>query len=319
MRITRRFTQAGKDVYDSIEFRRTSSEIRNPDGSTVFQAEDIEVPASWSQVASDVLAQKYFRKRGVPLARKKVEENSVPSWLWRSGPRRRETEGPSRGPAVHRRDLGQAGLRPSGRHLDLLGLEGRLLRPGRRRPGLLSTRCVSCWPARWARPTRRSGSTPACTGLMESTDRARATTTSTIRPAKLTRSTGAYEHPQPHACFIQSVEDDLVNENGIMDLWVREARLFKYGSGTGTNFSRPPRRGRGAVRRRQVLGPDVLPEDRRPRGRRHQVRRHHPAGGQDGDRRHRPPGHRGLHQLEGRRGAEGGGAGRRLEALRAST
>ena len=67
---------------------------------------------------------------------------------------------------------------------------------------------------------------------------ARATTMSTTRPAKLTRSKTAYEHPQPHACFIQSIEDDLVNENGIMDLWVREARLFKYGSGTGSNFSK---------------------------------------------------------------------------------
>ena len=86
MRIARRFTQAGKDVYDSIEFRRTSSEIRNPDGSLVFQAEDIEVPAAWSQVASDILAQKYFRKRGVPLAKRRIEENSVPSWLWRSEP-----------------------------------------------------------------------------------------------------------------------------------------------------------------------------------------------------------------------------------------
>ena len=67
--------------------------------------------------------------------------------------------------------------------------------------------------------------------------RARATTTSTIQTGKLTKSKSAYEHPQPHACFIQSIADDLVNEGGIMDLWVREARLFKYGSGTGTNFS----------------------------------------------------------------------------------
>ncbi len=58
------------------------------------------------------------------------------------------------------------------------------------------------------------------------------------RTGQLTRSESAYEHPQPHACFIQSVDDDLVNENGIMDLWVREARLFKYGSGTGSNFSK---------------------------------------------------------------------------------
>ena len=73
---------------------------------------------------------------------------------------------------------------------------------------------------------------------MASTARARATTTSIISTGKLTRSKSSYEHPQPHACFIQSINDDLVNEGGIMDLWVREARLFKYGSGTGSNFSR---------------------------------------------------------------------------------
>ncbi len=86
MRVDRRFTDANKDVYQNIEFRSTSSEIRNPDGSIVFQAQDIEVPAGWSQVACDVLAQKYFRKRGVPAKRNRVEENTVPSWLWRSVP-----------------------------------------------------------------------------------------------------------------------------------------------------------------------------------------------------------------------------------------
>ena len=126
-------------------------------------------------------------------------------------------------------------------------------------------------------------------------------------------STSAYEHPQPHACFIQSIEDDLVNEGGIMDLWVREARLFKYGSGTGTNFSQAPRRERAAFGRRQVLGPDELPQDRRPRRGRHQVGRHHAPRGQDGRGRHRPPRHRGLHQLEGHRRAEGGRARHRLE------
>ena len=84
MRIARRFTDAGKDLYDSIEFRRTSSEIRNPDGSVVFQASDIDVPTSWSQVACDILAQKYFRKAGVPVALKKIPEDDVPEWLWRS-------------------------------------------------------------------------------------------------------------------------------------------------------------------------------------------------------------------------------------------
>ena len=86
MRVARRFTEAGTDVYDKIEFRRTSSEIRNPDGSLVFRAEDIEVPNSWSQVACDILAQKYFRKRGLPLKSKRVPEDNVPSWLWRSVP-----------------------------------------------------------------------------------------------------------------------------------------------------------------------------------------------------------------------------------------
>src|SRR5476651_623217 len=84
MRIERRFTKDGQSPYAEIEFRLTTSEIRNPDGSTVFKAENVEVPEFWSQVASDVLAQKYFRKAGIPARLKKVEENSVPSFLWRS-------------------------------------------------------------------------------------------------------------------------------------------------------------------------------------------------------------------------------------------
>jgi len=86
MRIERRFTKDGQSPYAEIEFRLTTSEIRNPDGSTVFKADSVEVPASWSQVASDVLAQKYFRKAGVPAALKKVEEETVPSFLWRTVP-----------------------------------------------------------------------------------------------------------------------------------------------------------------------------------------------------------------------------------------
>src|ERR1700691_5178970 len=86
MRIERRYTKEGHSPYAEIVFRLTTSEIRNPDGSVVFHAEDVEVPEQWSQVASDVLAQKYFRKAGVPARLKKVEENSVPSWLWRSVP-----------------------------------------------------------------------------------------------------------------------------------------------------------------------------------------------------------------------------------------
>ncbi len=84
MRITRRYTKEGQSPYADIAFRLTESEIRNPDGSVVFRAEGVEVPAFWSQVAADVLAQKYFRKAGVPARLKKVEEETVPSWLWRS-------------------------------------------------------------------------------------------------------------------------------------------------------------------------------------------------------------------------------------------
>src|SRR5437588_12642397 len=84
MRIERRYTQEGHSPYASIPFRLTASEIRNPDGSVVFRAENVEVPASWSQVAADVLAQKYFRKAGGPARLKKIEEETVPSWLWRS-------------------------------------------------------------------------------------------------------------------------------------------------------------------------------------------------------------------------------------------
>src|ERR1700744_1362542 len=84
MRIERAYTQQGQSPYADIQFRHTTSEIRNPDGSVVFKAENVEVPAFWSQVAADVLAQKYFRKAGIPARLKKVEENDVPSFLWRS-------------------------------------------------------------------------------------------------------------------------------------------------------------------------------------------------------------------------------------------
>src|SRR6202048_2146450 len=86
MHIARRFTTAGRDPYEAVAFRSATSEIRNPDGSVVFAAEGIEVPAEWSQVACDILAQKYLRKAGVPARLAPVEEEGVPSWLWRRAP-----------------------------------------------------------------------------------------------------------------------------------------------------------------------------------------------------------------------------------------
>src|SRR5687768_5457529 len=84
MRIERRYTKAGQSPYEGIDFRTTTSEIRNPNGSVVFRLEDLEVPAAWSQVAAVVLAQIYLRTAGVPAALKRVEEPAMPSWLWRS-------------------------------------------------------------------------------------------------------------------------------------------------------------------------------------------------------------------------------------------
>ncbi len=126
MRIERRNTTQGQSPYAGIDFRLTTSEIRNPDGSIVFRLENVEVPEFWSQVASDVLAQKYFRKAGVAARLKKVEEETVPSWLWRSVP---DTEALAALPEAERyrqRTLRQAGVRPPRRLLDLLGLEGQL-------------------------------------------------------------------------------------------------------------------------------------------------------------------------------------------------
>ncbi len=128
MRIRRQFTVEGHSPYEGIAFKTAGSEIRNPDGSIVFAQDDIEVPEGWSQVASDVLAQKYFRKAGVPKTLKAVPEEGVPEFLWRKQASRQGN---------HRREIGQAGVRPAGRHLDLLGLEGRLFRLRSRRPGLL--------------------------------------------------------------------------------------------------------------------------------------------------------------------------------------
>ena len=110
MRIERRYTKEGQSPYADIVFRLTTSEIRNPDGSVVFHADDVEVPEQWSQVASDVLAQKYFRKAGVPARLKKVEEESVPSWLWRSVADEDALNELARERALRRRNLVQAGF-----------------------------------------------------------------------------------------------------------------------------------------------------------------------------------------------------------------
>jgi len=227
MRIRRHFTTEGRSPYDGITFRRGVSEIRNPDGSTVFRQSDIEVPESWSQVACDVLAQKYFRKAGVPVDLKPVAEDGVPEWLWRKEAAGEEATGESSARQVFGRMAGtwtywgwkhgyfdgESDARAFHDELCFM-LANQMAAPNS--PQWFNTGLH--WAYGIDGPSQGHYFVHPVSGRLE-------------------KSQSAYEHPQPHACFIQSVEDDLVNDGGIMDLWTREARLFKYGSGTGTNFS----------------------------------------------------------------------------------
>ncbi|MCE8008027.1 vitamin B12-dependent ribonucleotide reductase [Aestuariivita sp.] len=229
MQIERKFTTAGQDAYADLDFIQATSEIRNPDGSIVFRLENIEIPSSWSQVASDVIAQKYFRKAGVPSRLKKVKEKGVPEFLWRSVP-----DGD---------DVAFGGETSSKQVFDRLagawaywGWKGGYFSTEEDARAyfdemrfMLATQKAAPNSPQWFN-----------TGLHWAygiDGPAQGHHYVDYKTGKLTKSKSSYEHPQPHACFIQGVQDDLVNEGGIMDLWVREARLFKYGSGTGTNFS----------------------------------------------------------------------------------
>ena len=220
MRVSRHFTQEGQSPYTGIDFERRTSEIKNPDGSTVFRQEDIAVPAAWSAVATDILAQKYFRKSGVP----------------------------------------QSG--PDGK--PLLDREERPVLGGERDARQVFHRLAGCWTY-WGQRYGYFDSPVDASAFYDELCHMLAAQVAAPNspqwfntglhwgygltgPAQghyyvepdtgvLTRATSAYERPQPSACFIQSVQDDLVNDGGIMDLWTREARIFKYGSGTGSNFS----------------------------------------------------------------------------------
>ncbi|MEL6639882.1 MAG: vitamin B12-dependent ribonucleotide reductase [Pseudomonadota bacterium] len=228
MQIERTFTTAGQDAYESLAFNTTTSEIRNPDGTIVFKLDACEIPEGWSQVASDVIAQKYFRKAGVPSDVKKVKEKGVPSFLWRSVPADGATfGGETSAKQVFDRLAGawtywgwKGGYFTSEEDARAYFDEMRYM---------LATQRAAPNSPQWFN-----------TGLHWAygiDGPAQGHHYVDYKTGKLTKSASSYEHPQPHACFIQSCSDDLVNDGGIMDLWVREARLFKYGSGTGTNFS----------------------------------------------------------------------------------
>ncbi len=220
LRFARYFTRAGADPYALVQYERRTSVIRETDGREVFRMDDIEVPSSWSQVATDILAQKYFRKTGVPQLDENGEVKRNPDGSEVLGPERSIKQ------VVHRlagcwRAWGESyGYFASAEDAQAFYDETAF--------ALLTQRAAPNSP-QWFN-----------TGLHWAygiTGRSQGHWYVDPDTGKMTKAQNAYEHPQPHACFIQAVDDDLVNEGGIMDLWVREARLFKYGSGTGTNFS----------------------------------------------------------------------------------
>src|SRR5690242_9400516 len=237
MRIRRFFTTEGQSPYHGIAFRAATSEIRNPDGSVVFRQEGIDVPENWSQVACDVLAQKYFRRAGVPVCLKAVEENDVPSFLWRHVA---NDEALACLPGHEPRSGGETSARQVFHRMagtwTYWGWKGGYFDSEEDARSFHDELCFML-AAQMCAPNSPQWFN---TGLhwaygIDGPDQGHWFVDHRDGIAYLSAS--AYERPQPHACFIQSVSDDLVNEGGIMDLWVREARLFKYGSGTGSNFS----------------------------------------------------------------------------------
>jgi ribonucleoside-diphosphate reductase alpha chain len=236
MRVERRFTEEGRSPYADIEFRSTSSEIRNPDGSVVFAADDIAVPAAWSQVACDILAQKYFRKAGVPAHLKPVREADIPEFLWRHVADETKLDGlPEEERFGSETDSRQVFDRLAGTWA-YWGWKGGYFDSEADAQAYYDEMrfMLACQMAAPNSPQWFNTGLHWAYGI---DGPGQGHHYVDYRTGKLTRSKSAYEHPQPHACFIPSVQDDLVNDGGIMDLWVREARLFKYGSGTGSNFS----------------------------------------------------------------------------------
>ena len=238
MKFERFFTDdSWENPFENITFEERVSEIKNPDGSLVFKMEDVVVPEDWSQVATDIIAQKYFRKAGVPQITKKIKEEGVPEWLQRS-----EADVDAMADVhederyTHEIDSRQVFHRLAGcwtywgwKH-DYFDSEANARTFYEELCYMLARQMAAPNSPQWFNtglhwaygingPSQGHYYVDGETG-------------------ELKRSDDAYTHPQPHACFIQSIKDDLVNEGGIMDLWTREARLFKYGSGTGSNFSK---------------------------------------------------------------------------------
>jgi ribonucleoside-diphosphate reductase alpha chain len=220
MQIKRRFTTHGQDVFNSVEWEQRSSRITNADGSVVFEMNDAWIPKQWSQLATDIMVSKYFRKAGVPQYNEDgtqiLGEDDKPV----TGPERSARQ------VIHR----------------LAGC----WRAWGEKHGYFDSKSDAetfydelCWMLlhQVAAPNSPQWFNTGLHWAYGISGPAQGHWVNDPASGQSMLATDAYSHPQPHACFIQSIKDDLVGEDGIMDLWTREARLFKYGSGTGTNFS----------------------------------------------------------------------------------
>ena len=241
MKIKRLFTMEGEGPYHSMEFENRSSIIRNPDGSVVSEWKKVSVPKNWSQVATDIMAQKYFRKAGIPKHLKAFKEKGIPSWLQ---------------PSIHDQEKQEEEVAETGNTEDSTISETDSREVFHRLAG-----CWTYWGYKnnyfdtegdarafydelchmlanqMAAPNSPQWFNTGLNWAYGVDGPAQGHFYVDPKTEEITPSKDAYTRPQPHACFIQSVKDDLVREGGIMDLWTREARLFKYGSGTGSNFS----------------------------------------------------------------------------------
>ncbi|MFZ0626955.1 MAG: vitamin B12-dependent ribonucleotide reductase, partial [Acidimicrobiia bacterium] len=220
LRINRRFTEAGTDPYDKIEWSRRDSRITNPDGSTVFEMTDAEIPASWSQVAADIMVSKYFRKAGVPQFDDSGEQIFDESGQPVTGPERSARQVFDRLAGTWRHWGEKEGYFTSTQDAEAFEDELRYM---------LARQMAAPNSPQWFNTGLNwaYGLTGPAQGFwyVDGAD------------GEMKASPDSYSRPAPHACFILSVRDDLVNPGGIMDLWVREARIFKFGSGAGSNFS----------------------------------------------------------------------------------
>ncbi len=221
MKIDRHFTTAGTDVFSTVKFESRTSRISNHDGSVVFEMTDAQIPKSWSQLATDIMVSKYFRKAGVPqydaAGRPVLDEGGSVV----TGPERSAKQ------VIHR-------LAGCWRHWG--ETHGYFDSP--EDAGAFYDELCHMLLHQMAAPNSPQWFNTGLNWAYGITGPAQGHFYCDPATGELTTSENAYEHPQPHACFIQSCSDDLVNPGGIMDLWTREARLFKYGSGCTSGDSR---------------------------------------------------------------------------------